>query len=52
MGEKAKHLRRLGERADARLSADAAGATGLVRERADRVLPILAQILGSARHAG
>ena len=52
MGEKAKHLRRLGERADARLAADAAGAAGLVRERADRVLPILAQILGSARHAG
>jgi uncharacterized protein DUF5682 len=49
MGEKAKHLRRLGERAEARLAADTAG---LVRERADRVLPILAQILGSARHAG
>ena len=50
MGEKAKHLRRLGERADARLGADAAGAAGLVRERADRVLPILAQILGSTGH--
>jgi hypothetical protein len=49
MGDKAKHLRRLGERAEARLAADAAG---LVRERADRVLPILAQILGSSRHAG
>ena len=52
MGEKAKHLRRLAERADARLAADAAGAAGLVRERADRVLPILAQILGSASHGG
>ena len=52
MGEKAKHLRRLAERTEARLSADAAGAAGLVRERADRVLPILAQILGSPRHAG
>jgi hypothetical protein len=52
MGEKAKHLRRLAERAEARLGGDAAAAAGLVRERADRVLPILAQILGSARHAG
>jgi hypothetical protein len=50
MGEKAKHLRRLAERAEARLAAD--GATGLVRERADRVLPILAQILGSTHHGG
>ena len=52
MGEKAKNLRRLGERAEARLAADASEAAGLVRERADRVLPILAQILGSTRHAG
>jgi Family of unknown function (DUF5682) len=52
MGEKAKHLRRLAERAEARLAADVAGVAGLVRERADRVLPILAQILGSAPHGG
>lgn len=50
MGEKAKHLRRLGARAEARLSA--AAGNGLVRARADRVLPVLAQILGSAPHAG
>jgi hypothetical protein len=50
MGEKARHLRRLAERAEARLAAP--DTDGLVRERADRVLPILAQILGSAHHAG
>src|SRR5262249_48720626 len=42
MGEKAQHLPR----------PPAPTADGLVRERANRVLPILAQILGSAHHAG
>src|SRR5262245_511669 len=52
MGDKAKHLRRLAERAEARLAREASSAAGLVRERADRVLPILAQILGSPHHGG
>jgi hypothetical protein len=47
MGDKVKHLHRL---AGARAEPDAASGGGLVRERADLVLPVLAHILGVESH--
>jgi hypothetical protein len=49
MGDKVKHLHRL---AGARAERDSAPAGGLVRERADLVLPVLAHILGVEPHGG